>query len=209
MKPIAIRRVRQKVGHCGPACLEMLFSFYDLDISQDAIAIAAGVSKTVSSSGSRIDQLATAVETLAPNYVLLAKYNSIIEDIALLIQEHRLPVSVEWQGMFIDGKGRYFEEGHYSVIVSVNQEDECIIMVDPEERSALSNGEISIQDFEKRWWENNDVPLESNPAQNEIIRNDHLLFVLVRKKDSQQLLDLGLQPASLSLMWVFRSSKIG
>jgi hypothetical protein len=200
LKQITVRRVLQKKGHCGPATLEMLFSFYGLAVSQDAIVQAANLSETIQRSGCRIDQLDEAVQGLASDYTLLTKYNSSIEDVILLTREFELPVGVEWQGMFVDPDGRLFDEGHYSVIISVDQVAGNVNIVDPEERSALKEGKIPMHDFEKRWWEENDVPRLNDPTTTEIIRNDHLLFVLITKNRSVPLRDFGLQPASLTLM---------
>jgi hypothetical protein len=200
LKQIIVRRVLQKKGHCGPTTLEMLFSFYGLAVSQDAIVQAANLFETIQRSGSRIDQLDEAVQKLAPDYTLLAKYNSSIEDIALLTGEFELPVGVEWQGTFIDQEGTFFDEGHYSVITSVDQLAAELNIVDPEERSALREGKISVADFERRWWEENDVPMLNDPTKTEIIRNDRLIFVLIIKSCSAPLRDFGLQPVSLMLL---------
>jgi len=200
MSPVVISRVLQKKGHCGPTSLQMMFSFYGLVITQEAIAEAAGVQETISEDGSRIDQLNQAVELLAPGYVLLAKYNADIEDLETLVEEFGLPTGVEWQGMFVDEKGKYFEEGHYSVVVGVDRDNESVTIVDPERKSALEAGKLSITDFEARWWEENDVPSLADPGTMEVICNEGLLFLVVPEGREPRLLALGLQPVSLSLM---------
>lgn len=200
MSPVTISRVLQKKGHCGPTSLVMMFSHYGLEITQEAIAEAAGVQETISEDGSRIDQLNQAVERLAPGYVLLAKYNASLEDLETLVEEHNLPTGVEWQGMFVDEDGKYFEEGHYSVVVGVDRGADEVAIVDPERRSALEAGKLSIGDFEERWWEENDVPSLTDPDAMEVICNEGLLFVIVPEDREPQLLALGLQPVSLSLM---------
>jgi hypothetical protein len=145
-----------------------------------------------------------AVESLAPGYILLAKYNADIEDLETLVEEVGLPAGVEWQGMFVDEEGKYFEEGHYSVVVGVDRDANVVTIVDPEKKSALETGKLSIADFEARWWEENDVPSLTDPEAMEIICNAGLLFVVVPKDRDPQLLALGLQPVSLSLMREYR-----
>lgn len=193
-----IRRVRQKRGFCGPASIEMMLSFYGINHSQDEIANRAEVIE--GEAGSRIDQLNQAVQSLRPDYTLLSKYNSTIEDIILLLYLYGIPVGVEWQGIFIDDEGKQFEVGHYSVINWVDKTTGSIHIIDPDERSALEDGWILYDDFIQRWWDENDVPLIDNPKETEVICNEGLIFVLVPQNIAVKLMEFGLQPVSLDLM---------
>jgi len=193
-----VRKVRQKKGFCGPASIEMMFSFYGISSTQDEIAEIASVIE--GEAGSRIDQLDQAVKSLRPDYTLLAKYYSTIEEIISFIYTFGIPVGVEWQGKFFDEKGEQFEVGHYSVINWVDKVREMIHIVDPDERSALTDGWIGFIEFKERWWDENDVPRVDNPDNTEVIRNEGLLFVLVPQNLVVRVMELGLQPVSLSLM---------
>jgi len=199
-----IRKVRQKKGFCGPASIEMMFSFYGIGFTQDEIAEKAGVIE--GEAGSRIDQLDQAVKYLRPDYTLQAKYFSTIEEIISFIYTFGIPVGVEWQGKFFDEKGDQFEVGHYSVINWVDKAREKIHIVDPDERSALTDGWIGFIEFKERWWDENDVPKVDDPVNTEVIRNDGLLFVLVPQNLGIRVRKLGLQPVSLSLMRDFRNN---
>jgi hypothetical protein len=205
---IVIRRlVRQKPGHCGPSCLEMMLSCYGIDIPQDIIMNATGIPEALQKEGARIDQLDKAIRLLAPDYVLLAKYDASVEDLVLMTEEFALPVGVEWQGVFVDSNGKRFEEGHFSLVVGVDQSAGSILMLDPDGKSALEEGRIPIRDFEERWWEENGIPLPDNPGEEETIRNDRLLFVLVPKDQSAALVSLGLKLVSLSLVRAHRNPR--
>lgn len=200
-----IRKVRQKKGFCGPASIEMIFSFYGIGFTQDEIAEEAGVIE--GEAGSRIDQLDQAVKCLRPDYTLLAKYYSTIEEIISFIYTFGIPVGVEWQGKFFDEKGNQFEVGHYSVINWVDKAREIIHIVDPDERSALTDGWIGFIEFKERWWDENDVPKVDDPGNTEVIRNEGLLFVLVPQNLVIRVRELGLQPVSLSLMRDHRNNQ--
>jgi hypothetical protein len=204
MSGIEIRRVWQKKGHCGPTSLEMMLSLYGLAVSQEAIAEAAGVEETIGENGSRIDELALAIEALVPGYVLMAKYDSSVEDLESLVEEYGLPTGIEWQGVFVDDEGAPFEEGHYSVVVKVDRDTGAITIADPERRSALIDGMLSFSDFEERWWEDNDVPSVADPTVMEVICNKGLLFVVVPEEQTSQMQTVGLQPVSLSLMRAYQ-----
>jgi hypothetical protein len=197
---VEICRVLQKKGHCGPTSLVMMLSLYGLVVSQEAIAEAAGVQETISEDGSRIDELNLAIETLVPGYRLMAKYDSSLDDLESLVEGCGLPTGVEWQGVFVDDEGAPFEEGHYSVVVGVDRSVGVVTILDPERRSALVNGELSIADFEERWWEENDVPSLRDPEVMEVICNQGLLFVVVPEEQVPQMRAMGLQPVSLLLM---------
>ena len=201
-KSYDIRTVRQKLGFCGPASLEMMFSYYGINISQDEIAAAGDI--VSGEDGSRIDQLDRAVKKLTPGYILLAKYNASIEDLAKLTEEYDLPVGIEWQGIFANPDGTYFEIGHYSVVISVDMNLGLLTILDPDERTGLINGRIFMTDFVGQWWEENDVPLPRD-SKTEVIRNDRLLFVIAPETHLTEFVNLGLQPVSLDLMRTYRT----
>lgn len=192
--------VEQKTGHCGPAAVVMLVSLYGHNATQEEIAEAAGVSQTIKEKGSRIDQLANAIDQLYPDLILLAKYNASVSDVRDIIDSFRMPVGVEWQGMFLDSRVGYFEEGHYSLISGVNFRDQTLTLIDPEPRSALENGTLLIKEFERRWWDDNEVSRKDQTNAVETIRNKRLLFVIVPKGVATPLRELGLAPATLSMM---------
>lgn len=204
MSGIVLQKVIQTRGHCGPATLEMLFSFHGVELPQNVIAAATGVPHGImTTDGCRIYELDRAVKRLSRKYVMLAKYNAGLEDLTILTEEIGLPIGVEWQGMFVNIEGNAYEEsiGHYSVVIGVNQSNGVITMLDPDNRSALVSGVVPVADFTSRWWALNDIPVLNQTQTVREIRNDRLLFAIVSQQSSTPLVKLGLQPVSIELMW--------
>jgi hypothetical protein len=183
----------------------MLFSFYDLDTSQEDVARAAGMTDIITvSEGMRIDELGRAVKALHPQgeYVLLAKYHSSLEDIEQVIAEFGLPVGVEWQGKFAQPDGGSFERGHYGVITQLDRDSGTLYLLDPDIRNLVTpNGSVAIKEFEKRWWEVDAIPLPDNPSRTRVVEMDRLAFVLAHQQDVARLMELGFRSVSLSLLW--------
>jgi hypothetical protein len=123
--------------------------------TQHDIAHAAGVTKTIQKAGSRIDQLAQAVTRLAPEYIVLGKYRSTLDDIAG-VTSAGTPVGVEWQGRFRAAAGD-FDIGHYSIVLSVDRERHRIELVDPDDAGFFRDAPLSTGEFERRWWEDNEL----------------------------------------------------
>jgi hypothetical protein len=183
----------------------MLFSFYDLAISQEDIAEAAGMANIITiSEGMRIDELGRAVRALYPQgeYVLLAKYHSSLDDIEQIVIEFGLPVGVEWQGKFAQPDGSHFERGHYGVITDLDRDGGTLNLLDPDSRNLITpNGSVSIEEFEERWWEVDAIPLLDNPSITRVVEMYRLAFVLARQEDAKPLAESGFCPVSLSVLW--------
>lgn len=199
-----VDRVVQKRGYCGPASIAMLFSAYDIEVTQEELAEAAGITHKIADHGSRLDELQDAVRKLFPDYMIMAKANADLNDLVRLVGKRGLPVGVEWQGMFINDQGQYFVEGHYSVVVEIDRTQNTITLLDPERRSLLPRGVININDFMHRWWEINEAPHLSKPGELDLIRNERMVFVLVPASHADEMGNLGLEPASLAFMRAYR-----
>jgi len=197
--------VQQEEAHCGPAAVEMLFSFYGLAISQSEIAEAAGMSEVIRSApGMRLDELNQAVETLFPKgeFSLLAKYHSTTDDIVEVVEGLRLPVGIEWQGRFPRGDGSAFDQGHYSVITAIDCDRRRMFIADPEDRNILTiSGTVGLDEFEPRWWEVDILPMPGDFSITRVSEMERLLFVVVPDYRKEPLLRLGFQPAALPLSW--------
>ena len=86
--------------HCGPAVIQMLLSNLGLSVTQEEVAEAGEAAGRIELHGMRVDQLALAVQRLAPATQFWYKKNSKLEDLITLITEYKYPVGVEWQGVF-------------------------------------------------------------------------------------------------------------
>ena len=81
-------------SHCGPAVLQMLLSNVAVSATQEDIALAAGVKDVIEMHGTRVDQLALAVKTLAPQMQFWYKDHAALDDVYTLVIQHRYPVGV-------------------------------------------------------------------------------------------------------------------
>lgn len=185
-----ITRQLQQVGHCGPTCVSMLLQCCGQTYSQDAIALEAGVAATIKTNGSRIDQLADAVSKLAPDCVLMGRFESTLELLITVTDDLGLPVGVEWQGWFRRSDGSQFDIGHFSVIEKVHRSLGSMEIVDPDAESVCAEGSIRIANFMARWWEDNEII----PGVKS--RTFRLAFVIVPKSREGELRALGFAPVT-------------
>jgi hypothetical protein len=189
-----MKRIFQKeIGFCGPASLQILFSFYGLVVPQELIVEKTNVADTETHIGFRLDTLNDAVKKINHNFVILAKYNSTISDLKRIIDVTNTPLGVEWQGKFKSIEGIFYSEGHYSVVTSIENSE--ILIIDPEPHSTLLNGRISFEEFQFRWYEYNQFP-ESN-LENINIRTENLIFVLANQSNRANFLEFGFGEATV------------
>ncbi len=197
--PTAITRIFQLKGHCGPTSVQMMLRAQKVRVSQRDLARETQAGPTIYEHGCRIDQLSRAVSILRPDFTLLAKYDSSIEDLQRLCGELGLPVGVEWRGMFTRDDGSVYEDGHYSIVTEVDAAQGMVRIIDPDETSVLPNGEICIAEFSGRWWDENWLGSPLDPAA-PIVRTYHLTFVVVPRAQEETLVALGYQPPTMDLM---------
>src|SRR5919106_6617700 len=127
-----LRRIQQiSENHCGPAVLQMLLENIGVNVSQEEITEAAGAIHTIETHGTRVDQLAKAVQELAPIAKLWFKEKASPDDLEYVLDTCKFPVGVEWQGLFEDMDGDDEDYGHYSIISHIDKAKDELIVVDP------------------------------------------------------------------------------
>ena len=188
-----IRRQIQEVGYCGPTCVSMLLESQGCHFSPQEIAEAAGVTDTIAKNGSRIDQLAAAVGILAPEFIILGMFNSDIDRLEILNRRFELAVGVEWQGRFLSDDGP-FDIGHFSLITEVNKMDGYLNLVDPDGKSFYIDGKIKLEEFQARWWEDNELERGKKS------RSAGLSFVIVKREVQQFLVNLQYEPVTFNFV---------
>src|SRR6185369_8835157 len=144
-------------NHCGPAVIQMLLENIGVNASQQEITEAAGATHTIETLGTRVDQLAKAVQELVPIARLWYKEKAKLDDILYVLEEAKYPVGVEWQGLFEDMDGDDDDYGHYSIIAHIDQAKDELIVVDPYKDYIDQNRIIRISTFQDRWWDFNEV----------------------------------------------------
>lgn len=131
---ITLTPFKQSPGYCGPACLKMILSFYGIKKSEDELA---ELTKTTRDKGCSEKEIVKAAEKFGLKGFI--KQNSTIKELKEL-NKKGTPVIVDWFSPE--------EEGHYSVVVDIN--DKKIKIADPR------FGEIKEHDikwFEERWYD--------------------------------------------------------
>ena len=169
------RAVQITSSHCGPAVLEMLTSFLGYDIDQSAFVSAAGVEYRIRDYGMTIDELADAIKQTAPDLVFWYKKNSSITELKQVVNVHKFPAGVEWQGVFQEDEDD--DNGHYSVVTHVDNDHGTIHISDPYIKYAGTDRIFGIHLFEKRWWDVNEVR-DHETGQLKHIADDRTMFVI-------------------------------
>jgi len=180
-------------SHCGPAVLEMLFSHLSVDIDQNEFVRSLGIESRLKEYGMTVREMEAVVAKLFPDYTFWYKDNSSLSDLSVVINTHKYPVGVEWQGDFPDVSSEeisqygYEEDdedddaGHYSVVTHVDTINNAVFVSDPFGPFAGRDRKFSILDFEKRWWDINEVVNPSNGKRIQV--HDYHMMFLVTPKD--------------------------
>src|SRR5215216_2509511 len=177
-----LRRIEQITeNHCGPAVLQMLLENVGINAAQEEITVAAGATHTIETHGTRVDQLAKAVQQLAPIAKLWYKEKATVEDLEYVLDVCKYPVGVEWQGLFDDEDDDDEDYGHYSIIANIDQAKDELIIVDPYKDFVDQNRIIKISTFEKRWWDYNEV--KDPDTEEKTFKKDEQLFFVVAPLD--------------------------
>jgi hypothetical protein len=196
------RFVQISESHCGPAVIQMLLSSLGIDVTQEAVAEAGGATNLIAMNGMRVDQLAMAVQRLAPRVLFFYKEHTSIDELARVVNHYHQPAGVEWQGVFedetaqqpgvinpgeadqavllADGESDDSDYGHYSLVVRADRRKRQFIIADPY-KDYISQARIfSFDEFDRRWYDSNEVPgpISGQPV---LVEDDHLIFVVVRR----------------------------
>ena len=186
-----LRRIEQITeNHCGPAVLQMLLENIGINAAQEEITEAAGATRTIETHGTRVDQLAKAVQTLAPIAKLWFKEKATAEDLVYVLDVCKFPVGVEWQGLFVDMDDEE-DYGHYSIIANIDQQKDELIIVDPYKDFVDQSRIIRMSTFLNRWWDFNEVKDPETGEKN--FKKDEQLFFVVAPLSVTFPAELGMQ----------------
>ena len=173
-----LRRIQQITeNHCGPAVIQMLLENIGVNATQEEITEAAGATYTIETHGTRVDQLAKAVNQLAPIAKLWYKEKASPEDLEYVLDECKFPAGVEWQGLFDDMDGDDEDYGHYSIIANIDKVKDEIIVVDPYKDFVDQNRIVKMSLFLKRWWDFNEVK-DLQTGEKTFKKDEQLFFVV-------------------------------
>jgi len=184
--PKFITMPQQTDAHCGPAVVQALLAFYQIDVSQDDVVNAARVKSTIMKKGMVISQIAKAVKKLAPNLNLWFKENTSETDLKTLINTFHLPVVINWQGLFYRTQEEErlhdtgADKGHFSIVTDIDVDDDLIVIDDPYSEFYENNRLFSYKWIESRWWDT-DAFFDKKTKQSTVVRTERLVFVLTPK----------------------------
>ena len=174
-----LRRIEQITeNHCGPAVIQMLLENIGVNATQEEITEAAGATHTIETHGTRVDQLARAVQQLAPIARLWYKENASADDLEYVLEEQKFPVGVEWQGLFDDMDGDDEDYGHYSIIAHIDKVKDELIIVDPYKDFVDQSRIVKMSLFLSRWWDFNEVK-DLQTGEKTSKKDEKLFFVVV------------------------------
>jgi ABC-type bacteriocin/lantibiotic exporter with double-glycine peptidase domain len=174
-----LRRIEQITeNHCGPAVLQMLLENIGINAAQEEITEAAGATHTIETHGTRVDQLAKAVQQLAPIAKLWFKEKATVEDLEYVLDVCKFPVGVEWQGLFDDMDDNDEDYGHYSIVANIDRAKDELIVVDPYKDFVDQNRIIRMSTFLNRWWDFNEVK-DPDTGEKTFKKDEQLFFVVV------------------------------
>lgn len=178
-----LKRVAQLNNfYCGPAVLEMLLSFLGVSVSQEEAVRSAGVSQKIKKHGVTIEELSLAAGRLTADYQFWFKKYSTLAELSKIVNVFKYPVGVEWQGIFEDSQedGLDIDDddpGHYSVVTAISTHDNLIEIADPYPRYAGKDRQLSVLQFERRWWDINEV-IDPRTKKHKEIDDYHAMFVI-------------------------------
>ena len=170
-------RVKQiSSAHCGPAVVKMLLSVYGINVKQKQIVAVVGAEAKLKTHGMTVQELGVAVQKLTPQMELWYKTNATIGELAKIIHEYKQPVGVEWQGEFEEYSDD--DNGHYAVAVQVDTVNNVVMLADPFKKYAGKDRWFGVVDFERRWWDTNEV-IDKATGKRWSMKDDQMMFVVV------------------------------
>lgn len=177
-------------SHCGPAVIQMLLHNLGIEVAQEAVAEAGGVSGLIERDGMRVDQLNQAVKQLAPHTSFWHKDHATLEELVRIVSEYDYLVGIEWQGVFEDSLEEETQVGgygHYSVVTMADDKSRMLVIIDPYKDFRSQDRIFSFKFFLSRWWDLKDFP---NPRTGKETQVDdcQMMFIITPEEETFPLL---------------------
>jgi len=110
---------------------------------------------------------------------LLLAEGATIGDLEKITRKYKFPVGVEWQGVFYEDEEG--DNGHYCIITEVDRSKNYLKLSDPYRKFAGVDRKIRISDFEKRWWDSNEIAIPYSKLK-KLVYDRKLIFLITSKK---------------------------
>lgn len=184
-KPMpGMARVAQKsVYACGPATLEMLFSYVGQKVSQNALIKSIRAQNRIKIYGISVGDMGKATAIVGKKkFYFWRKQKATVHDLDQIVNKYKYPVGVEWQGVFYENEDE--DSGHYGVVTKVDKKGGFLRISDPYFNGFFDYKDIDrkfrISEFVKKWWDTNEVKV-SGSSKLRSVKDVHALFVIVPK----------------------------
>lgn len=186
--PSLVRTTQLNSFYCGPASIQMLLSFYQIEINQETIVSALGIENKIPTHGMTITEMGNFIRQFYPQLQFWFKFNATISDLSQLVNVNQIPVGIEWQGVFDYPDDEISDDedddpGHISIITAVNTNDNYILIADPDRHYAGNDRQFSILQFIRRWWDINEI-IDPITNKRQEVDDFHGLFIITPKADS-------------------------
>jgi ABC-type bacteriocin/lantibiotic exporter with double-glycine peptidase domain len=194
---VSMERTRQiSVYACGPATLEMLFSFVGQKVSQTSLIRSIRAGNKIKKYGINVNDMAKAAGIKAKNkFSFWKKQYATIGDLDKVVNKYHYPVGVEWQGVFYENEDE--DSGHYGVITKIEKKLGFLRIADPYFNGYFhfhgTDRKFKIAEFKKKWWDVNEVKISGSTKTKQI--KDVRMMFLITPKDELWPKKLGMKKA--------------
>lgn len=178
-----LKRVKQATAdYCGPAVLVSLFSFLGVRTSQTRIVKSLRAENKIKSVGLVMKDLSRAVRIVGKGeFTFWKKEGATIGDLEKIVNKYKYPVGIEWQGVFYEDEEG--DNGHYGIITKISKAGGYLKLSDPYTPFAGLDRKFRISDFEKRWWDSNEIPIPYSKVK-KLVYDRKLMFLITSKKET-------------------------
>jgi hypothetical protein len=171
---------------CGPATLEMLFSFIGLKVNQVRLIKSIRVQNKIKAFGMDVNDMAKAAKIAGKGrFQFWRKQKSTLNDLNLIVNKYKFPVGIEWQGVFYEQSDE--DSGHYGVVTKFDKKNGYMRIADPYFNNYFDykgvDRKFKISEFVKKWWDTNEIKV-SGTTKTRSLKDIRMMFVITKKGES-------------------------
>jgi hypothetical protein len=178
--PLMERSHQVSVYACGPATLEMLFSFVGVRVSQTSMIRSIRAQNKIKAYGIDVKDMAKATNIKGKKaFSFWKKEYANVSDLDAIVNKYKYPVGVEWQGVFYENEDE--DSGHYGVITKIDKKSGLLRIADPYFNAYFDfegvDRKFKISEFKKKWWDENEVKVAGS-TKTRMIKDIRMMFLI-------------------------------